>query len=97
MSTFRKGVLSSIHQRPSRFVTLSHVLQVIFRPLKMQHYSDNIELFVGNASFLMPVHAYTPLTHIEVGRWAVGCCFGGSVVVVVGMWGIEGGGWARRR
>ncbi|GIL53686.1 hypothetical protein Vafri_9323 [Volvox africanus] len=45
---------------------MSQPLKVTFRPLKMQHYSDNIELFVGSASFLVPVHAYTPVTHIEV-------------------------------
>ncbi|GLC34162.1 Cilia- and flagella-associated protein 65 [Pleodorina starrii] len=45
---------------------MSQSLKVIFRPLKLQHYSDNVELFVGNASFLVPVHAYTPVTHIEV-------------------------------
>ncbi|EFJ47120.1 hypothetical protein VOLCADRAFT_92245 [Volvox carteri f. nagariensis] len=45
---------------------MSQPLKVVFRPLKMQHYTDNIELFVGNSSFLVPVHAYTPVTHIEV-------------------------------
>ncbi|KXZ53757.1 hypothetical protein GPECTOR_6g674 [Gonium pectorale] len=45
---------------------MSQSLKVIFRPLRMQHYTDNVELFVGNASFLVPVHAYTPVTHIEV-------------------------------
>ncbi len=40
--------------------------QVVFRPLRMQHYDDVVEVWVGNASFLVPVHAYTPVTHIEV-------------------------------
>lgn len=42
-------------------------LQVIFRPLRMQHYGDHVELIINNASFQVPVHAYTPATHIEVG------------------------------
>ena len=47
---------------------MSQPLKVVFRPLKQQHYSDNVELFVGNVSCLVPVHAYTPVTHIEVRR-----------------------------
>lgn len=41
-------------------------LQVVFRPLKMQQYSDHIEIFVNDASFMVLVEAYTPATHIEV-------------------------------
>lgn len=33
----------------------------------MQHYGDHVELVINNASFQIPVHAYTPATHIEVG------------------------------
>ena len=41
-------------------------MQVVFRPLKMQHYNDDVEIVANGSSFLVPVHAYTPATHIEV-------------------------------
>jgi hypothetical protein len=46
--------------------------QVVFRPLKLQHYSDELQVVVNSSSFVVPVHAYTPVTHIEVGsKWVV--------------------------
>ena len=41
-------------------------VQVTFRPLKLQQYSDHIEIFCNNSSFIVLVEAYTPATHIEV-------------------------------
>ncbi len=42
------------------------LFQVIFRPLKLQQYSDHIEIFCNNSSFIVLVEAFTPATHIEV-------------------------------
>ncbi len=43
--------------------------QVVFRPLKLQQYSDHIEIFVNDtASFIVLVEAYTPATAIQVRR-----------------------------
>lgn len=44
---------------------MSLPLKVVFRPLKMQQYSDHIEVFVNDSSFIVLVEAYTPSTHIE--------------------------------
>ena len=44
---------------------MSAAAQVTFRPLKLQQYSDHIEIFCNNASFIVLVEAYTPETHIE--------------------------------
>ncbi len=43
-------------------------LQVVFRPIRMEHYSDQIEImFVGtNTSFIVDVQAFTPVTDIQV-------------------------------
>lgn len=44
-------------------------LQVIFRPLKMQQYSDHIEIFVNDShSFTVMIEAYTPAIHVQVCR-----------------------------
>ncbi len=76
---------------------MSQPLKVVFRPLKLQHYSDNVELFVGNASCLVPVHAYTPVTHIEVraagGRRGLGGRFASVRWVAHG--GCEPEAWPR--
>ena len=32
----------------------------------MQQYNDQVEVFCGDLSFMVPVLAYTPATHIEV-------------------------------
>eukprot|EP00201_Polytomella_parva_P002062 CAMPEP_0175076276 /NCGR_PEP_ID=MMETSP0052_2-20121109/22612_1 /TAXON_ID=51329 ORGANISM="Polytomella parva, Strain SAG 63-3" /NCGR_SAMPLE_ID=MMETSP0052_2 /ASSEMBLY_ACC=CAM_ASM_000194 /LENGTH=531 /DNA_ID=CAMNT_0016345347 /DNA_START=36 /DNA_END=1628 /DNA_ORIENTATION=- len=45
---------------------MSCSIKVLFRPLKLQPYSDNIEIFINQSSFLIPVNAYTPATKIEV-------------------------------
>eukprot|EP00798_Chlamydomonas_sp_ICE-L_P020949 gene20949-27801_t len=45
---------------------MSASLKVTFRPRKMQQYSDHIELFVGDSSFLVLIEAYLPAVHIEV-------------------------------
>lgn len=42
------------------------VPQVVFRPLKLQQYSDHIEMFVNSASFIVLVEAYPPATLVEV-------------------------------
>lgn len=44
------------------------VPQVVFRPLKLQQYSDHIEMFVNSASFIVLVEAYPPATLVEVRR-----------------------------
>ena len=41
--------------------------QVVFRPRKMQQYSDHIEIFCNGSSFIILIEAYTPATHVEVG------------------------------
>jgi hypothetical protein len=42
------------------------LLQVIFRPTKLQQFSDHIEIMCRNGSFIVLVEAFTPATHIEV-------------------------------
>jgi hypothetical protein len=42
-------------------------MQVIFRPIKMQQYSDHIEIFVNDShSFIVMIEAYTPAVHVQV-------------------------------
>ncbi|KAG1664126.1 hypothetical protein FOA52_011949 [Chlamydomonas sp. UWO 241] len=47
---------------------MSQALKVTFRPLKLQQYSDHIEIIANDASFVVLVEAYTPATAIEVAR-----------------------------
>lgn len=51
----------------STFGAQNHVPQVVFRPLRMQQYSDHIEIFInGTASYIILVEAHTPATHVAV-------------------------------
>lgn len=62
------------------------VPQVVFRPLKLQQYSDHIEMFVNSASFIVLVEAYPPATLVEVrGK-------GGAEMVAVITLEVLGGG-----
>ncbi|MEW5306910.1 MAG: hypothetical protein WDW36_009343 [Sanguina aurantia] len=45
---------------------MSHPLKVVFCPLKLQLYSDHIEVFCNDSSFLVPVQAFTPATRVEL-------------------------------
>lgn len=62
------------------------VPQVVFRPLKLQQYSDHIEMFVNSASFIVLVEAYPPATLVEVRGG------GGAVMVAVITLEVLGGG-----